>query len=136
MLVERFDMIACGENYHLDTFPELLWSLFEQPAMYFLPGKIGWDAWLNMTPQEHWQWIQAGTREATEIEVIECIHRVQMRISMHWVNISRLWTLTGSIRNFSHSSGRIMKQITARKYLRFWQSNSGWLIKKSASCKR
>jgi hypothetical protein len=75
MLAERYDMIACGENYHLEVFPEPLWSRFEQPAMCFLPGKIGWETWLNMTPEEHYRWIQAGTREATEIEVLECIHR-------------------------------------------------------------
>jgi hypothetical protein len=75
MLAERYGMIALGENYHLDAFPEPLWSRFEQPAMCFLPGIIGWEAWLNMTPEEHFRWIQAGTREATEIEVLECIHR-------------------------------------------------------------
>jgi hypothetical protein len=75
MLAERYDMIPCGENYHLDAFPESEWSRFEQPSMWFLPGKVGWDAWLNMSPEEHWRWIQAGACEAAEIEIVECIHQ-------------------------------------------------------------
>jgi hypothetical protein len=74
MLAERYDMVHCSENYHLDAFPESEWSRFEQPAMWFLPGKVGWEAWLNMTPEEHWQWIQAGAQQAVEIEILECIH--------------------------------------------------------------
>jgi hypothetical protein len=73
MLSERYDMIECGENYHLEVFPESEWSRFEQPAMWFMPGKIGWEAWLGMTPEEHWHWTQAGSREAAEVEILECI---------------------------------------------------------------
>jgi hypothetical protein len=75
MLSTRFDMAECGENYHLEAFPETQWSRFEQPAMCFLPGKIGWKTWLEMTPEEHYRWIQASTKESTEIEILECIHR-------------------------------------------------------------
>jgi hypothetical protein len=68
-------MVAYGENYHLDAFPESEWSRWEQPAMCFMPGIVGWEAWLHMTPKEHWQWMQAVSQEVTEIEVLECIHR-------------------------------------------------------------
>jgi hypothetical protein len=75
MLAERYDMVECGENYHLDAFPESEWSRFEQPTMWFMPGKIGWETWLHMSPEEHFRWTQASAKEATEIEVLECIRR-------------------------------------------------------------
>jgi hypothetical protein len=75
MLAERYDMVHCGENYHLDAFPESEWSRFQQPVMWFMPGKVGWETWLNMSPEEHWQWVQAGNAECAEIEVMECVRR-------------------------------------------------------------
>jgi cytidylate kinase len=75
MLAERYDMVECGENYHGDAFPESEWSRWQQPAMWYNPGKVAWEAWLGMTPEEHWLWIQQANVECTEIEVLECVRR-------------------------------------------------------------
>jgi cytidylate kinase len=75
MLAERYGMVHCGENYHLDALPESEWSRWEQPAMWFLPGKVGWETWLSMSPEEHYKWIEAGTAECTELEIIELVRR-------------------------------------------------------------
>ena len=35
----------------------------------------GWEEWLNLSPEEHWRWIQACTQECVEIEIAELIKR-------------------------------------------------------------
>ncbi|MDR0929608.1 MAG: hypothetical protein LBM74_07850 [Oscillospiraceae bacterium] len=74
MLSERYDMIPCGENYHDEVAITGL-SRWQQPALFALPARGGWDNWLSMTPEEHWQWMEAITEECTEIEIMECIRR-------------------------------------------------------------
>jgi hypothetical protein len=74
MLSERYDMVHCGENYH-DAFPVSELSRWKQPALHFMPEFVGWETWLNMSPEDHWLWMQACSQECIEIEVLECIHR-------------------------------------------------------------
>ena len=33
----------------------------------------GWEEWLSMTPQEHWNWTEQVARECVEIEILELI---------------------------------------------------------------
>ncbi len=72
MLSERYDMIACGENYH-DVFPQEKLCRWKQPALCYFGTMSGWEEWLNMTPQEHADWIARTTQECAEIEVLELI---------------------------------------------------------------
>ncbi len=72
MLSERFDMVFCGENYH-DVFPREKLSRWKQPALCYFDTMCGWDEWLNMTPEQHWQWMDKVSEECTEIEILELI---------------------------------------------------------------
>lgn len=72
MLAERYDMIHCGENYH-DVFPREKLSRWKQPALCYFDTMSGWEEWLNMTPKEHYDWIQGVAKECTEIEILELI---------------------------------------------------------------
>lgn len=70
MLSERFDMIFCGENFN-DAFPRERLSRRKQPALCYFDTMSGWEEWLNMTPEEHWEWMQSVSRECAEIEILE-----------------------------------------------------------------
>lgn len=70
MLSERFDMIFCGENYN-DVFPREKLSRWKQPGLCYFDTMSGWEEWLNMTPEEHWEWMQSVSRECAEIEILE-----------------------------------------------------------------
>jgi len=70
MLAQRYDMIHCGENYH-DVFPREKLSRWKQPGLCYFDTMSGWEEWLNMTPEEHWNWIQEVSRECVEIEIME-----------------------------------------------------------------
>lgn len=72
MLSERFDMIFCKENYH-DVFPREKLSRWKQPALCYFDTMSGWDEWLNMTPEQHYNWMQGVSEECTEIEILELI---------------------------------------------------------------
>lgn len=73
MLSERYDMIACGENYH-EVFPREKLSRWKQPGLCYFDTMSGWEEWLNMSPEEHFEWISNVSLECTEIEIIELIH--------------------------------------------------------------
>lgn len=72
MLSERFDMIFCGENYN-DAFPHEKLSRWKQPGLCYFDTMTGWEEWLNMTPEEHWEWTQNVSRECVEIEILELV---------------------------------------------------------------
>ena len=72
MLSERYDMIHCGENYH-DVFPRNKLSRWKQPGLCYFDTMSGWQEWLNMTPEEHWNWTNQVSMECVEIEILELI---------------------------------------------------------------
>lgn len=73
MLSQRYDMIQCGENYH-DAFPRKKLSRWEQPGLCYFDTMSGWEEWLNMTPEEHWNWTHQVSLECVELEVLELVH--------------------------------------------------------------
>lgn len=73
MLSERYDMICCGENYH-DVFPKEKLSRWEQPGLCYFDTMSGWEEWLGMTPEEHWNWTEQVARECVEVEILELLH--------------------------------------------------------------
>jgi len=78
MLAERYEMVFCGENYQSDqpdSFPGNELSRWSQPALSYFKTMSGWEEWLNMSPEEHWQWMAACTQECIEIEITELIKR-------------------------------------------------------------
>ncbi|MBQ8333174.1 MAG: hypothetical protein IJX93_05315 [Clostridia bacterium] len=70
MLSERYDMIFCGENFN-DVFPHEKLSRWKQPGLCYFDTMSGWEEWLNMTPEEHWNWTEQVSRECVEIEILE-----------------------------------------------------------------
>lgn len=78
MLVQRYDMVFCGENYQSgmpDSFPSDELSRWKQPALCYFDTMSGWEEWLNNSPEEHWRWMNACTQKCTEIEIAELIKR-------------------------------------------------------------
>lgn len=55
MLAERYDMICCGENFY-DGFPRKELSRWKQPGLCYFDTMSGWQEWLGMTPEQHWNW--------------------------------------------------------------------------------
>ena len=72
MLAERYDMIACGENFN-NVFPRERLSRWKQPGLCYFQTMSGWEEWLNMTPEEHWNWTDQVARECVEIEILELV---------------------------------------------------------------
>ncbi len=72
MLSQRYDMIHCGENYH-DVFPRNKLSRWKQPGLCYFDTMSGWQEWLGMTPEEHWNWTDQVSRECVEIEILELL---------------------------------------------------------------
>ena len=72
LLSERYDMIFCGENYH-DVFPREKLSRWKQPGLCYFDTMSGWEEWLNMTPEEHWNWTNNVSQECIEIEILELL---------------------------------------------------------------
>ena len=72
MLSERYGMIHCGENYH-DAFPRDKLSRWKQPGLCYFDTMSGWEEWLSMTPEEHWNWTEQVSRECVEVEILELL---------------------------------------------------------------
>lgn len=72
MLSERYDMICCGENFH-DVFPRKELSRWKQPGLCYFDTMSGWQEWLGMTPEQHWNWCRQVSDECVEIEILELI---------------------------------------------------------------
>ena len=70
MLAERYDMIHCGENYH-DAFPREKLDRWKQPGLCYFDTMSGWEEWLNMTPEEHYNWTYQVAQECIEVEILE-----------------------------------------------------------------
>jgi len=72
MLAERFDMIECGENYHLDT-ARMIAVPSLQPEMSYFSTMSGWEEFLNRTPEEYEKWINDGNEEIAQFEIAQLI---------------------------------------------------------------
>ena len=72
LLAQRYGMICCGENYH-GVFPREKLSRWAQPGLCYFDTMSGWEEWLNMTPEEHWNWTEQVSRECVEIEILELV---------------------------------------------------------------
>ena len=72
MLAERYDMIHCGENYH-DAFPREKLDRWKQPGLCYFDTMTGWEEWLNMTPEEHYNWTYQVAQECIEVEILELL---------------------------------------------------------------
>ena len=72
MLAERYDMICCGENYHM-TVSEIVATPETHPDLCYNRSLTNWKAFVTRTPEEYERWLYAVGREAAEFEVAELI---------------------------------------------------------------
>ena len=72
MLAERYDMICCGENYHM-AVSEIVATLETHPDLCYNRSLTDWREFVTRTPEEYERWMYAVGREAAEFEVAELI---------------------------------------------------------------
>jgi dephospho-CoA kinase len=72
MLAERYDMILCGENYHMDV-SEIVATPQTHPDLCYNRQLTDWRDFVTRPPEEYERWIYAVGREAAEFEVPELI---------------------------------------------------------------
>ena len=72
MLAERYDMVMCGENYHMSV-SETVATPETHPDLCYNKSLTDWREFVTRTPGEYERWIYAVGREAAEFEVAELI---------------------------------------------------------------
>lgn len=72
MLSERYGMIACGENYHMDI-AEKAADPGTQPDLCYFRTMKSWEEFVRRSPEEYERWMYNVGREAAGIEVAELI---------------------------------------------------------------
>ena len=72
MLAERYDMICCGENYHM-AVSEIVATPETHPDLCYNRSLTDWKDFVTRTPEEYERWLYAVGREAAEFEVSELI---------------------------------------------------------------
>lgn len=72
MLADRYDMIFCGENYHM-AVADVVADPAIQPDICYNRSLTDWRDFVTRTPEEYERWIYSVGREAAEFEVAELI---------------------------------------------------------------
>ena len=72
MLSERYDMVFCGENYHI-AVSDIVATPDLQPDLCYRRTLTDWKDFVTRSPEEYERWIYAVGREAAEFEVPELI---------------------------------------------------------------
>ena len=72
MLSERYDMVCCGENYHM-AVSESVATPETHPDLCYNKNLTDWREFVTRTPEEYERWMYAVGREAAEFEVAELI---------------------------------------------------------------
>ena len=78
MLAEKFDLLLCGENYHMDV-SEAVATPDTHPDLCYNRSLTDWRDVVTRTPEEYERWIYAVGREAAEFEVAHLISVSQNR---------------------------------------------------------
>ena len=72
LLAEKYDMICCGENYHM-AVSEPVATAETHPDLCYNKSLTDWREFVTRTPEEYERWIYAVGREAAEFEVAELL---------------------------------------------------------------
>ena len=72
MLAEKYGMILCGENYHMEV-SETVATPETHPDLCYNRMLTDWREFVTRSPEEYERWIYAVGREAAEFEVAELI---------------------------------------------------------------
>lgn len=72
MLAERYDMVFCGENYHMEV-ANVVATNDTHPDICFNKNLKDWKDFVTRSPEEYERWIYSVAKEAAEFEVAELI---------------------------------------------------------------
>lgn len=72
MLAKRYNLIHCGENYHVEI-ANLLATPDKHPNLCYFKTMQNWQAFLNRTPEAYTDWIDGSSREMVEFEIMALI---------------------------------------------------------------
>jgi len=72
MLAEKYGMLCCGENYHMDV-SEVVATPETHPDICYNRQLTDWRDFVTRTPEEYERWIFSVAREAAEFEVAQLI---------------------------------------------------------------
>lgn len=72
MLAERYDMIFCGENYHI-AVSDIVATPDVQPDLCYRKNLTDWKDFVTRSPEEYERWIYSSGKEGAEFEVAELI---------------------------------------------------------------
>ena len=72
MLAERYDMIFCGENYHMDV-SNVVATNDTHPDICYNKNLKDWKEFVTRSLEEYERWIYSVAKEAAEFEVAELI---------------------------------------------------------------
>lgn len=77
LLAEKYNGIACEENYHDQLSTDL--DSQEFPGLTYTRDLQNWSDFIRRTPDEYAAWIQQITKECTILELrilINCLSRI------------------------------------------------------------
>ena len=72
MLAERYGMILCGENYHMDV-SEVVATPETHPDLCYNRSLTDWRDFVKRSPEEYERWIYNSGREGAGFEIAELI---------------------------------------------------------------
>lgn len=72
MLSEKYDMVFCGENYHMEV-SEVVATPDTHPDLCYNRMLTDWREFVTRTPEEYERWIYSVGREAAEFEIAQLI---------------------------------------------------------------
>lgn len=87
MLAKKYNMIQCGENYHIRLAEEIKVPE-KQPGLCYFQTMSGWPEYVNRTPEQFAEWIDTTAKEATQFEIVELIRISQTNKVIVDTNIS------------------------------------------------
>lgn len=72
MLAERFDLIACGENYHSVASDKIATPRYHPNICYF-QTMSSWQEFVSRKPEVYAKWIKDTASEAAQFEIAELL---------------------------------------------------------------
>ena len=72
MLAERYDMVFCGENYHIAVSDDVA-TPNVQPDLCYRKSLTDWKDFVRRSPEEYERWIYNSGREGAGFEIAELI---------------------------------------------------------------
>lgn len=72
MLADRYDMVFCGENYHIEV-SDLVATPDIQPDLCYRRNLVDWKDFVTRAPDEYERWIYNSGKEGAGFEIAELI---------------------------------------------------------------